>query len=35
MIRLKIKSVQNDYECEVNNFSYDPIIWFYMTPDTP
>lgn len=35
MIRLKIKSVQNDYECEVKKFSYNPIIWFYMTPDTP
>lgn len=33
MIRLKIKLVQNDYECEVKKFSYDPIIWFYMTPD--
>lgn len=35
MIRLKIKSVQNDYEFEVKNFSYDPAIWFYMTPDMP
>lgn len=33
MIRLKINLVQNDYECEVKKFSYDPIIWFYMTPD--
>ena len=35
MIRLKIKSVQNDYEYEVKNFSYDPAIWFYMTPEMP
>lgn len=32
---LKIKSVQNDYEYEVKNFSYDPAIWFYMTPEMP
>lgn len=32
-VRLKVYLVRGDYECDVKKFSYDPIIWFYMTPD--
>lgn len=35
MVCLKIYLVRGNYECDVKKFSYDPIIWFYMTPDIP
>lgn len=35
MVCLKIYLVRGNYECDVKKFSYDPIIWFYQTPDIP
>lgn len=35
MVCLKIYLVRGNYECNVKKFSYDPIIWFYQTPDIP
>lgn len=35
VVRLKIYLVRGGYEYDVKKFSYDPIIWFYMTPDIP
>ena len=35
MVCLKIYLVRGYYECDVKKFSYNPIIWFYLTPDIP